>query len=136
MTDVLVTFLVIVAMSLSAAGVSAQSATFDVSSYPLLGNTHIAADFNGDGKLDLAGSGLNAASVMLNNGDGTFRPKVDYPVARQTQDVAAGDFNGDGNIDIVVTINTPEISLSLLTGNGDGTFDAPVHFPNTSGFDS
>ncbi|HEX6292083.1 MAG TPA: VCBS repeat-containing protein [Herpetosiphonaceae bacterium] len=114
----------------------AQSATFVRTDYPLLGNTHIAADFNGDGKQDLAGSGLNAASVMLNTGDGTFRPTVRYPVAGQTQDLTAGDFNGDGNIDIVVTINTLEISLSLLTGNGDGTFNAPVHFPNTSGADA
>ena len=47
---------------------------------PLLGNTHIAADLNGDGKTDLAGAGANAVSVMLGNGDGTFRPKTDFPV--------------------------------------------------------
>src|SRR5688572_22007772 len=120
---------------LLAQDVFAQSAAFARTDYPLLGNTHIAGDFNGDGKQDLAGAGLNAASVMLNNGDGTFRPKVGYPVAGQTQDLAAGDFNGDGKIDLVVTINTPEISLSLLTGNGDGTFSTPSNFPNTSGFD-
>ena len=115
---------------------SSQSATFVTFNYPLLGNTHVAADLNGDGRLDLTGSGLNSAAVMLNNGNGTFRPKVQYPVAGQTQDVAAGDFNSDGRIDLVVTINTPQISLSLLLGNGDGTFNAPINFPNTSGFDS
>jgi hypothetical protein len=128
--------LVVLVMLLFAQAVFAQSATFARTDYPLLGNTHVAADFNGDGKLDLAGSGLNAASVMLNNGDGTFRPKVNYPVAGQTQDLAAGDFNGDGKLDLVVTLNTPQISLSLLTGNGDGTFNPPSNFPNTSGFDS
>ncbi len=115
---------------------SAGSATFVTFNYPLLGNTHIAVDLNGDGRLDLAGSGANSAAVMLNNGDGTFRPKVQYPVAGGTQAVAAGDFNGDGRVDIVLTINTPQTSLALLTGKGDGTFNAPVHFPNTSGFDS
>ena len=124
-------------------GVSAkaQTPTFTTQSHPLLGNTHVAADFNGDGKLDLAGSGATpartgAASVMLNNGDGTFRPKVDYPAASYTEDVAAGDFNRDGNVDVVVSINSAQYSLSLFTGNGDGTFNAPVNFPNTSGFDS
>jgi hypothetical protein len=115
---------------------STQSATFVTFNYPLLGNTHIAVDLNGDGRLDLAGSGANSAAVMLNNGNGTFQPKVQYPVAGQTQHLAAGDFNSDGRIDLVVTINTPQISLSLLLGNGDGTFNAPVNFPNTSGFDS
>ena len=47
-----------------------------------------------------------------------------------------GDFNGDGRLDLVVTLNDPVTSLSLLTGNGDGTFNAPVNFPNTSGFGS
>lgn len=115
---------------------STQSPTFATFNYPLLGNTHIAADLNGDGRLDLAGSGLNSAAVMLNNGNGTFQPRVQYPVAGQTQDVAAGDFNSDGRIDLVVTINTPQISLSLLLGNGNGTFGAAINFPNTSGFDS
>src|SRR5215210_3043739 len=113
-----------------------QPATFTTQTYPLLGNTHVAADLNGDGKPDLAGAGANSASVMLNNGDGTFGARVDYPAAGQTQDVAAGDFNGDGRIDLAVTIYTQQISLSLLTGNGDGTFNPPVNFPNTSGADS
>jgi FG-GAP-like repeat len=116
--------------------VSAQVATFTNRQYPLLGNTHIAADLNGDGKVDLAGAGLNAASVMLGNGDGTFRPKTDFNVGVQTQAVAAGDFNSDGKVDLVVTLNSPQLSLALLTGTGTGTFNAPTFFPNTSGFDS
>jgi hypothetical protein len=115
---------------------SAQSATFTTQAYPLLGNTQVAADFNGDGKPDLAGSGLNAASVMLNNGNGTFGPKTDFQVGTQTQDVAAGDFNGDGKMDLVVTLNSPQFSLALLSGTGTGSFNAPTFFPNSSGFDS
>ena len=116
--------------------VSAQVATFTTQEYPLLGNTHIAADLNGDGKLDLAGAGANAVSVMLGNGDGTFRAKTDFPVGTQTQAVAAGDFNSDGKVDLVVTLDSPQFSLALLTGTGTGSFNAPTFFPNTSGFDS
>lgn len=133
----LILLALLVGMFMPVSSVSAaQTATFTTHSYPLLGNNHIAADLNGDGKLDLAGTGLNSASVMLGNGDGTFQAKVNYPAAGQTQDLAAGDFNSDGKMDLVVTIYTQEISLSLLTGNGDVTFNAPVNFPNTSGFDS
>ena len=114
----------------------APPATFTTQTYPILGNTHVSADFNGDAKPDLAGTGAIGASVMLNNGDGTFRPRVDYPAGGQTQDVAAGDFNGDGRIDLALSIYNQQVSLSLLTGNGDGTFNPPVNFPNTSGADS
>jgi hypothetical protein len=116
--------------------VSAQNATFTSQQYPLLGNTHIAADLNGDGKVDLAGAGVNAASVMLGNGDGTFGAKTDFSVAAQTQAVAAGDFNSDGKVDLVVTLNDAQLSVAMLTGTGAGTFNPPSYFPNTSGFDS
>jgi FG-GAP-like repeat len=116
--------------------VSAQVATFTTQRYPLIGNTHIAADLNGDGRVDLAGSNANAASVMLGNGNGTFQAKTDFPIGMQTQAVAAGDFNSDGRMDLMVTLNTPQLSLALLTGTGTGTFNAPTFFPNTSGFDS
>ena len=115
---------------------STQSPTFSIRSYPLLANNHIAVDLNGDGILDLAGAGANAAAVMLGNADGTFRPRVNFPAGGQTQDLAAGDFNSDGKQDLALTINSPQITLSLLTGNGDGTFNPPVNFPNTTGFDA
>lgn len=116
--------------------VSAQNATFTTQQYPLLGNTHIAADLNGDGKVDLAGAGANVVSVMLGNGNGTFGAKTDFPVAAVPQAVAAGDFNSDGKVDLVATLNDPQLSLALLTGTGTGTFNPPIYFPNTSGFDS
>src|ERR1700758_1429334 len=73
---------------------------------------------------------------MLGNGDGTFRAKTDFPLGVQTQAVAAGDFNSDGKVDLVVTLDSPQFSLALLTGTDTGTFNAPIFFPNPSGFDS
>ena len=80
----------------------------------LLGNTHIAADLNADGRPDLAGAGANAVSVMLGNGDGTFRPKTDFPIGIQTQAVAAGDFNSDGRMDLMVTLDTLSLASHCL----------------------
>ncbi|HEX8077752.1 MAG TPA: VCBS repeat-containing protein [Chthoniobacterales bacterium] len=114
----------------------AQSATFSIQDYPILGNTQVAADFNGDGKPDLAGAGGKAVSVMLNNGNGTFAPKVDFPIPTWTGDVATGDFNGDGKIDLAVSLQDAQLSLAVLLGTGTGSFGAPAYYPNTSGFDA
>ncbi len=95
------------------------------------------ADFNADGKPDLVtancGSDPNCStpgsvSVLLNNGDDTFRPHVDYPSANPHQSVAVGDFNGDGKSDLV-TSNPNTRSVSVLLGNGDGTFQPDVDYP-------
>jgi len=93
-------------------------------------------DFNRDGKLDLAvvNSGGNNVSVLLGNGDGTFQSHVDYPTGTQPSSVAIGDFNGDGKLDLAVANeNCPSSpcgvgSLSILLGNGDGTFQPAVDY--------
>ena len=129
-------FVFAAACAMTLSEVSAQVATFTTQKYPLLGNTHTAADLNGDGKVDLAGSGANVVSVMLGNGNGTFGAKTDFPVAAAPQAVAAGDFNSDGKVDLMATLNNAELSLALLIGTGTGTFNPPIYVPNTSGFDS
>jgi FG-GAP-like repeat len=134
------TMMVVLVASLAAgsAAIGATTApTFARADYELFGNNYDVGDFNGDGSLDLAGAGGPAAKVRLNNGAGAFGALAEYPVGGgNSQDLAAGDFNGDGRVDLVLTINDPQIGVSLLRGNGDGTFAAPVTFPNTSGFDS
>jgi dienelactone hydrolase len=86
-------------------------------------------DFNGDGKLDLvvANNTGNNVSVLLGNGDGTFRPHVDYPVGNTPGGVAVADLNGDGKLDLAVANNISN-DVSILLGNGDGTFQAAVNY--------
>ena len=80
-------------------------------------------DFNGDGKDDLATANrdANSVSVLLNNGDGTFGPNTDYPVASITFSVSVGDFNGDGQHDLAAA-NYYDNSVSVLLNGWDGTF--------------
>ena len=88
-------------------------------------------DFNGDGKLDIVTANYypNTVSVLLGNGDGTFQPKVDYATGSHPMDAAVGDLNGDGKLDIV-TCNrgTAADTVSVLLGNGDGTFAAKTDY--------
>ncbi|MGB7924014.1 MAG: FG-GAP-like repeat-containing protein [Pyrinomonadaceae bacterium] len=129
------TLFVVLSIALLALSASAQSATFAGRDYPIVGNTHIAADFNNDDKPDLAGAGINAR-VMLGLGDGSFRPQIEYGAGGYTQDIAASDLNNDGKLDLVITNNDAQIGLTVLMGNGDGTFGAPASYANDTGADS
>ena len=86
-------------------------------------------DFNGDGNLDLAVVDYDASvvSILLGNGDGTFRPQVEYATGTLPRGVAVGDFNGDGKLDLVVA-NSASDNVSVLLGNGDGTFRPAVNY--------
>jgi uncharacterized protein (TIGR03437 family) len=79
-------------------------------------------DFNGDGKLDLlvANYVANTISLLLGNGDGTFRPFTTLNANGPTA-LAVGDFNGDGKLDLAVA-NANSSSVSIWLGNGNGTF--------------
>jgi hypothetical protein len=121
---------------LIASAAFAQTASFAGRDYPIAGNNHAAADFNGDGKNDLAGAGGSGVRVMLNNGDGTFRAFTEYATAKPTQDITAGDLNGDGKIDLVASNIDQQVGLTVLLGNGDGTFAAPTSYANDTGADA
>jgi FG-GAP-like repeat len=100
----------------------------------------LARDVNGDGKLDLAvlnaGSGFgNSISILLGNGDGTFKARTDSPALAFANWMAAGDFNGDGKPDLAVSKDGGfDGPLSILLGNGNGTFQAPVAYAVTAAF--
>jgi len=96
-------------------------------------------DFNGDGVLDLAVVNTNdsTVSVLLGNGDGTFQAEVVYPVGDGESNgspdyILAADFNKDGKLDLV-TANYNDNTISILLGNGDGTFQAQVTYATGDG---
>ncbi|HKW17129.1 MAG TPA: FG-GAP-like repeat-containing protein [Terriglobales bacterium] len=86
-------------------------------------------DLNHDGKPDLVVT-ADYVGVLLGNGDGTYQAPVYYGSGKSVY-VALGDFNGDGNLDIV-TADTSSISLS--SGNGDGTFGFPTSISSLATF--
>jgi len=110
---------------------SAQFETRSNTSIPSDPLGFAVADFNHDGKLDVAtGTVTGAVAILLGRGDGTFRAPTYYEL-NTANDVAAGDFNGDGNIDLAVADRLGD-NISIMLGNGDGTFQSPAQFPVNS----
>ncbi|HEY5028460.1 MAG TPA: VCBS repeat-containing protein [Candidatus Angelobacter sp.] len=106
------------------------SQTFTTQGYPAGTGVSqvIQADFNGDGIPDLAtvNNSSNTVSILINNGDGTFRAHTEYATGTGPIALAAVDLNKDGKTDLVVANNQADAahSISILLGNGDGTFQA------------
>ncbi len=102
------------------------------------------ADFNADGKADLAvvNSAGPDVTILLGNGDGTFTAATDSPitVGNSPLSVVAGDFNGDGKIDLAVANSCYDCgnvgSLTILIGNGNGTFTQAENSPVMVGNDA
>ena len=91
-------------------------------------------DFNGDGRQDLAVANFRSStvSVLLGNGDGTFLAARNFAAGAGPLSFAVGNFNGDGVSDLAVAnfdfnIQGPN-TVSVLLGNPDGTFQAPLSF--------
>ncbi len=99
----------------------------------------VSADFDGDGKYDLAVSNeySDNVSVLFGNGDGTFQESVDYTTGDGPHGLIAADFDGDLSTDLAV-VNTYDDNVSVLINNGDGTFESPANYstPGTSTYPS
>ena len=97
----------------------------------------VLGDFNGDGLLDVAvaDSGNNSGghgqgvSILMGNGNGTFRSPVFYAAGANPSSIVAGDFTGNGVLDLAVA-NLFSDDVTILIGDGHGGFDsAPLSIP-------
>jgi len=92
------------------------------------------ADFNGDGKADMAVTAYNftlntsGIAILFGNGDGTFQSPSAIPLGpwgAGATSLASGDANGDGNADLIASTTG---GFTVVLGKGDGTFQLPVSY--------
>ncbi|MGA2136011.1 MAG: VCBS repeat-containing protein [Bryobacteraceae bacterium] len=81
------------------------------------------ADFNHDGKMDVAvvNNLSDNVTILLGNGDGSFHIAGYYPTHTGPSAIVAADFNGDGHPDLAV-VNSGSGDVTILLGLGDGRF--------------
>jgi hypothetical protein len=121
---------------LNASGVLTPSSTAAFALEGTLGGQLIAADFNGDTKIDLLTSGIDvsndspAVQAALNSGTGTFTAKTVLDVPAAVTGMAAGVFGSNAYQDLALVLNDsnygPSNGLYIAAGNNNGTFAAPV----------
>jgi Flp pilus assembly secretin CpaC len=105
----------------------------------LFGNTFITSTGVTAQAADLviANSTSDNVTVLLGNGDGTFREAggSPYAVGKNPSSVVVADFNGDGNADFAVA-NQADNTISVFIGDGNGGFTqfpkSPFALTNTS----
>lgn len=113
-----------------------DAVNYDVGSFP---SSITLGDFNQDGVQDLVVTNAfsDSISILLGNGDGTFQVANTIAVGSDPESVTLGDFNGDTIVDLAVanfglTDEDPS-SISILIGNGDGTFSDVNDFETPKG---
>jgi hypothetical protein len=101
--------------------------------YPVDGGSPrdiVAADFNGDGKIDLAVCNYDThdVSVLLGNGNGSFQLPHAFALGVGGYRLRAAEVSGDTNLDLIVHTDPDPLgnTVQILIGNGDGTFGSPV----------
>jgi hypothetical protein len=89
----------------------------------------VAADINGDGKVDLISANYTSSTVTIltNNGYGVFGSNAAYNVGISPISIVAADINGDGSPDLITanfSANSDVSTVTMLTNNGSGIFGA------------
>ncbi len=90
----------------------------------------VAADFNGDGRPDLAAPDNRVAdnifgfSMVMSAPGGGFGALTSFPIGFYVNSMRAADFNNDGRTDMLFSGGT---ATAIVLGNGSGTFSAPIH---------
>jgi hypothetical protein len=92
----------------------------------------VAADFNGDGNIDLATNNTDTVLIFPGSASGAFSGPTGFPSGNDAADLLAVDLNGDSKPDLV-TPNYAIDSLTVLINAGSGSFNAPVTFPVAPG---
>ena len=102
--------------------------------YVLGGSDVAAADFDGDGDVDVAGAAWSGPlTIKMNDGAGVFGVSTTYASAgTQVFRIKAGDLDGDGRPDIVGTDSTNSL-ISVWINNGNGTFKTAVSYASGAG---
>jgi hypothetical protein len=131
----------LVGLAVTAAGLSAQVPLFAPPATYLSNGTSLtgpstyfrtAADFNGDGRLDLAAPDNRVADnilgfvIVLSTPGGGFSAPISFPVGQYVNNLSAADFNNDGRVDLLLA---GPAGASIVFGNGNGTFSVPRFVP-------
>ena len=87
----------------------------------------LAADFNNDGRIDIAVSNGGLVAVLLGDGSGGFLAPIATNLPLGAETFATGDFDGDGVLDLAGI--TYYDTVTVVLGRGDGTFGSETVYP-------